>query len=210
MEPDGNLMMKRTVSGLIFSAGLILAAYVVLRPLMRRWGTRADESWRPLPGDDLILHPHIAATYAIDIQAPPRIVWFWLLRMVGVGFDALRDSAQTVRVAEETVFSSGYRVVEFESERHLVLSGPADSETITTHIWLLEAVSPNQTRVIFRYWRANFGLFGVFHNILSEPAQFILRNAMLKALRERSQRGGQPAILSKEKANGNIRIPLEN
>jgi hypothetical protein len=189
-----------------------LAAYIVLRPLMLRWGTHDDEHVRPLPGDDLIMHPHINATYAIDIPAAPRVVWYWLLKLVGAGtgLRALRGLQDSAPTNVDTVVADGYRVVELQTERLLVLSGPMNRDIASTHIWALEAISPHQTRLIFRYWQAAYGLSGIFYNILSEPLQFVLRQVMLKALRQRARPGTEPAVFGKEKSNGNIRIPLEN
>jgi hypothetical protein len=61
------------------TAGVI--GILAARPRLRRWGTRADETTRPLPGDDLVPGPTYAATRAITIAAPAAQVWPWLLQI---------------------------------------------------------------------------------------------------------------------------------
>lgn len=210
MEPTGD--MRRT---LFFLSGMTLAVYAVLRPLMLRWGTRDNEATRPMPGDDLILHPHISATFAVDIDAPTRVVWHWLLQMVeaGAGFDALRGlqgASQTLPIEVGMILADDYAVMDARAENLMVLYGPGDGPRVTTYIWQLEATSPTTTRLVFRYWQAAFGIFGILYNILSEPAQFILRQVWLRTLRQRAQNSTQTLVLSKDKSNGHFRIPLEN
>jgi len=200
---------------LLFLSGMTLAAYAVLRPLLLRWGTRDDEATRPMPGDELILYPHVSATFAVDIDAPTRVVWHWLLQMTesGAGFAALRGlqgASQTLPVEVGMILADDYAVMDVRAENLLVLHGPGEGPRVTTYIWQLEATSPTTTRLVFRYWQAAFGLFGIFYNIFSESAQFILRQVWLRTLRQRAKNSTQTLVLSKDKSNGHFRIPLEN
>jgi hypothetical protein len=61
-----------------------VAAYLAWRPAMLRWGTQANESTEPLPGDDLVPDPRVQSTRAITIEAPPGQVWPWIVQM-GIG-----------------------------------------------------------------------------------------------------------------------------
>ncbi len=45
-----------------------VAAYLVWRSAMLRWGTDASEATEPLPGDDLVPHPRVQSTRAITID----------------------------------------------------------------------------------------------------------------------------------------------
>ena len=44
-------------------------------------GATAAEVLRPLPSDDLVLAPTFNATRAITIEAPPELVWPWIVQM---------------------------------------------------------------------------------------------------------------------------------
>jgi hypothetical protein len=54
-------------------------------PLYRRWhrhwGATRDEITATLPGDALLSHPQFRSTRAITIDAPPDVVWPWLVQV---------------------------------------------------------------------------------------------------------------------------------
>ncbi len=54
---------------------------MVIRPWHLKWGTRADEAQRSLPGDELVPKPQINATHAITIAAPIEQVWPWIAQI---------------------------------------------------------------------------------------------------------------------------------
>jgi len=77
-------MVVRSRRELYAVAGAALAAYLVWRPAMLRWGTQAGESAEPLPGDGLAPRPRVQSTRAITIDVPPGRVWPWIVQM-GIG-----------------------------------------------------------------------------------------------------------------------------
>jgi len=64
--------------------GAEVAAYLLWRPRMLRWGATAEEAGEPLPGDDHTPHPRVQSTRAVTIDAPPEQVWPWLMQ-IGIG-----------------------------------------------------------------------------------------------------------------------------
>ena len=73
--------MRRVHAGVMAFAGAV-AAYVLLgRPRQLRWGATDREYGEPLPGDDLIADPDLAATRAITICAPSSQVWPWIVQL---------------------------------------------------------------------------------------------------------------------------------
>jgi uncharacterized protein YndB with AHSA1/START domain len=68
-----------------YAAGGLLAlgaTYVLLiRPWQLRWGATDVEVAGAMPGDDLARRPQLRATRAVDIAAPPEVVWPWLVQM---------------------------------------------------------------------------------------------------------------------------------
>lgn len=57
------------------------AAAHLLLPFYVRWGTRDDERRVPLPGDEIVAHPHTGYTLAVTIEATPSEIWPWLAQM---------------------------------------------------------------------------------------------------------------------------------
>ncbi|MDR2374336.1 MAG: hypothetical protein LBD77_09660 [Bifidobacteriaceae bacterium] len=47
----------------------------------RRWGATAAEQRAVLPGDNLVPQPLLQATRAVGIDAPPSVVWPWLVQI---------------------------------------------------------------------------------------------------------------------------------
>ena len=77
---EGGWIRRRSVVGA--AIGSIAAAYILLvRPRLLRWGATEEETEEPLPGDDLIAHPHLVATRAIAIHAPSADVWPWIAQL---------------------------------------------------------------------------------------------------------------------------------
>jgi hypothetical protein len=73
-------VIKRIVVGAgIAAAGW--ATYTAIQRWRATWGVDPDERWRPLPGDDLIGAPLASDTRGITIEAPPELVWPWLVQM---------------------------------------------------------------------------------------------------------------------------------
>lgn len=73
-------MMKRIVVGATI-AGASWAAWAAVRRWRATWGTNPDEATRALPGDDLVSNALGMDTRGITIEAPPELVWPWLVQM---------------------------------------------------------------------------------------------------------------------------------
>lgn len=71
----------------------------VLRRRYNAWGATAAEVGSPMPGDELVPSPRMGYTRAISIDAPPAVVWSWLVQ-IGQGrgglysFDGLENLAR--------------------------------------------------------------------------------------------------------------------
>jgi len=76
-------MTKRALSigAGVTVAGLLAAAYPLLRRWCLTWGATADEVSRAIPGDELLPRPDICSTRAVTIEAPPGAIWPWLVQM---------------------------------------------------------------------------------------------------------------------------------
>jgi hypothetical protein len=134
---------------------VVLIAYVVgIRPWHLRWGATAAEVHQSLPGDELVLHPKLAATHAITIHASAAEVWPWLVQM-GQGrggfysydwlenlfgleihnADRIIPEYQVLKVGDIVPLARdgfGPPVVALEPNRVLVLGGTFDPRTRRT------------------------------------------------------------------------------
>jgi hypothetical protein len=61
--------------------GAVIAGVIAARRWQLRWGATGQEADGPLPGDDLITDPDLAATRAITIGAAAGQVWPWIAQL---------------------------------------------------------------------------------------------------------------------------------
>lgn len=75
-------MLKRlfVFGAALASAGAALG-FVKVRAQFRTWGIDPDETAKSLPGDDIVPNAEAVDTRGIDIAAPPKDVWPWLVQM---------------------------------------------------------------------------------------------------------------------------------
>src|SRR5829696_7732519 len=64
-------------------AGLLaaMAGGYLLRRQGLRWGATDAEIHKPLPGDEVVLHPMLETTHAMSIDAAAGEIWPWLVQM---------------------------------------------------------------------------------------------------------------------------------
>jgi hypothetical protein len=144
-------MRRRIIIGAAI-AGASWLAFFATRQWWKTWGVVPDEATKPLPGDELVPDAQASDTRGITIEAPPDVVWPWLVQM-GYGrggwysVDQLDMRAKSAdRIVEEwqalavgdvlpTHPGGGFQVKLLDPNRSLVLYGdpstmqpPAESE----------------------------------------------------------------------------------
>ena len=102
------------------------------------WGVRADETTKPLAGDEVVIAPVASETRGITIDATPEQIWPWLVQMGfgragwysydrldqrGKSADGLNEAWQSIAVGDvmPTHPGGGFEVVAVEPGRSLVL-----------------------------------------------------------------------------------------
>ena len=192
------------------AASLAVGVLAGLR-LWRRmldWGASAEETHRPLPGDELLPVADLVATRAISIAAPPTAVWPWLVQ-IGVGragayaYDWLDrlfglDMQSSRRIVPELQGlavgdmipvandGTGLRVRAIDPER--VLATSTDDGT-WTWTWVLEPAG-GATRLISRTRMATANQplpARVATRLLLVPASWVMERRMLLGLRDRAE-----------------------
>jgi hypothetical protein len=181
-------------------------------PLFRhrhlRWGATPDEVDSALPGDDLLPQAQFRCTRAITIQAPPALVWPWLVQvgclragfysndlLDNLGHPSARDivpELQQLEVGQWIPMSptaptdvTALRVEAFEVDRWLLWRKP-DS----TWVWQLTDTGHGTTRLVTRVhasyqWRRPLtALLGV---ALMELGDFAMMRRMLLGIQDRAE-----------------------
>jgi hypothetical protein len=75
-------MFKRLfVVGAAVASAAAAVGFVKVRAQFRTWGIDPEEASKPLPGDELVPDAEAIDTRGIDIAAPPKDVWPWLVQM---------------------------------------------------------------------------------------------------------------------------------
>ncbi|MFF0769091.1 hypothetical protein ACFYUK_09360 [Nonomuraea wenchangensis] len=174
-------------------AAVPVAYLLLVRPWLLRWGATREEARAALPGDELVPHPHVVATRAVTIEAPPEAVWPWLAQVSGPDE---RFAPEPGKFGVGDLLPAGrgdvgYRVAQAEPERLLVLSIRAFHVTLAWTIALRD-LGEGRTRLVSRQRiRCRPGVPGLIYLLLSQSADFLAvrgRLAAVKALAEREFR----------------------
>lgn len=194
-------------------AALIGTIWFVLRPWYTYWGATHEEARCPLPGDELIAHPHQLSirTKAITIDAPTARVWPWLMQL-GQGRGGLYSYewienllgmemhnadriiselqqlsvGDLVRMGPEGKAPPPFEVAQIIPGSVLVI-GHRDQDGVSwhdTYTFVLEPIDAQTSRLIHRS-RAR-ALFA-FDRAL-EPGYFIMERGMLQGIKHRAER----------------------
>jgi hypothetical protein len=85
----------------------LFATAPLYRPWHLRWGATDQEVQGPMPGDELVPTASLNATRAITIDAPPELVWPWIVQM---GYR--RAGFYTYALLDNAGFDSADRILE--------------------------------------------------------------------------------------------------
>jgi hypothetical protein len=174
----------------------IYAGYV--RPWHARWGATADEQRMALPGDALAINPAAVTTRAVTIDAPPEVVWQWLVQ-IGQGrggwysYDwmenlfaadmhnaaAIEPALQTLAVGDPILFTQmglHATVAAIMPQQALVLDGG--------WTFYLEPVGERSTRLIVRYFCKDNP---IYYYTIFEPAHFLMESGMMLGIKDRAE-----------------------
>jgi hypothetical protein len=204
-------MPKRRIGPAILDAlsGLPLFATAPLyRHWHLRWGATDDEVHASMPGDEIVPNPSFNATRAITIDAPPELVWPWIVQMgyrrAGFYTYALLDNAgydsadrileqyqpptigDWMPMANRVNETTAFRVQAFELNQWLLWEKP-DS----TWAWKLLPLHGGRTRLILRL-KARYAWerpgSAILTLVLLEFGDFPMMRRVLKGIKVRAQR----------------------
>ena len=160
---------------------LLWGVYLLgLHPWLMNWGATPAEIGMVLPGDDPGLAPDAYFTRAITIDAPPSVVWPWLLQM---GQD--RAGFYTYNWLENLfgVGAMGHSsIVVLESERAIGYITPR---------FVLQPTADGGTRLLARETLDSQGPI-VTRLLIWDATHFVMVKRMLYGIQERAT--GQPLM----------------
>jgi hypothetical protein len=204
-------MPKRRIGPAILDAlsGLPLFATAPLyRHWHLRWGATHDEVHGSMPGEEIVPNPSFNATRAITVDAPPELVWPWIVQMGyrragfytyalldNAGYDSadrILDEYQPPRIgdwvpmAKQVNETTAFRVQAFELNRWLLWEKP-DS----TWAWKLRPLHGGRTRLILRLkqryaWERPGS--AILTLVLLEFGDFPMMRRVLKGIKVRAER----------------------
>lgn len=189
-----------------------LALSPVLAPWYRRWGATAAECAAALPGDELVPDPRLTSTRATDIDAPPEVVWSWLVQ-IGQGraglysYEGLENLAgcdihnadhvepgwqrlapgDSVRLGPPGYPS--FTVVALERVAHLVLLAGGNEGARSSWAFVLRPTGARGARLVARSRYAFPATAGqwVMWRAITEPLHFVMERRMLLGIKSRAE-----------------------
>jgi hypothetical protein len=174
----------------------------------RRWGATDHEVQAPMPGDELVPKASFAATRAITIDAPPELVWPWIVQMGyrragfytydlldNAGFDSadrILEQYQPPKIgdwmpmAKKVNETTAFKVKAFATNQWLLWAKP-DS----TWAWKLVPLEGGRTRLISRLkqrypWETPGST--ILTLVLLEFGDFPMMRRVLKGIKARAER----------------------
>jgi hypothetical protein len=203
-------MTKRRIGHAILDAlsGLPLFATAPLyRHWHLRWGATDEEVRGSMPGDEIVPNPSFNATRAITIDAPPELVWPWIVQMgyrrAGFYTYALLDNAgyesadrvleeyqppkigDWMPMAKQVNKTTAFRVKAFALNEWLLWEKP-DS----TWAWKLIPLDGGRTRLVLRL-KARYAwerpVSAILTLVLLEFGDFPMMRRVLKGIKVRAQ-----------------------
>jgi hypothetical protein len=206
--------MTRRYAGLAAIGGAAAAYILLARPRHLRWGTTDQESDEPLPGDDLIQSPNLAATRAVTIRASADQVWPWIAQLgqgrggfysydflenlVGCDIhsaDRIVPEWQDVGVGDEVKLHPevALAVAALEPGRSLVLRGGVPMGNTPppydfTWAFVLRERPDRTTRLLVR---ERYAYTRRWAPLVVEPVEavsFVMSQKMLRGIRDRAER----------------------
>ena len=195
-------------AGIIVIAAMEAVTYPVWRRRCLSWGTTAHEAAAALPGDDLLPAPDTLSTRAISVNAPPAVIWPWLVQMgpgrggaytydwienlLGLGMHSavsILPQFQDLKVGDmQPLGAHGpiLRVAVLEPERSLVLRSDDGN-----WVWAFSLMPDSRgTRLISRNRiatpDASF-LARALYRYALEPGSLIMERKMLLGIKERAE-----------------------
>jgi hypothetical protein len=192
----------------------LFATAPLYRHWHQRWGATDTEVRGFMPGDEILRRASFNSTRAITIDAPPEVVWPWIVQMgyrrAGFYTYALLDNAGYesadrileeyqppkirgwVSMAKKVNDTTAFKVKAFEINEWLLWAKP-DS----TWAWRLIPLDGGRTRLISRlkqrYAWEKPGM-AIFTLVLLEFGDFPMMRRVLKGIKVRAERmGGRQA-----------------
>lgn len=209
LETCGCVPHVRSRSAVVLAAvGAVGAVYMfAIRPWQLRWGATDAEVARPMPGDGIVTHPHLQATRAITIDAPPAAVWPWLVQMGGYtragwysydvidnagrrSADEILPELQHLQVGDILPTSpdgTGFTVESIDPPHNLVLAIRNPHATTCVGI-LLEPRSANRSRLVFRLRLHATTWHGRLFQVVMDVGDFVMMRRQLYGIRDRAER----------------------
>jgi len=211
--------MTRRYAGLATIGGAAAAYILLARPRHLRWGTTDQDSDEPLPGDDLIQSPNLAATRAVTVRASADQVWPWIAQLgqgrggfysydflenlVGCDIhsaDRIVPEWQDVGVGDEVKLHPevALAVAALEPGRSLVLRGGVPMGNTPppydfTWAFVLRERPDRTTRLLVR---ERYAYTRRWAPLVVEPVEavsFVMSQKMLRGIRDRAERtAGRP------------------
>ncbi len=174
-----------------------------------RWGATDAEVAAAMPGDELLPRAPFKATRAISIEAPPALVWPWIVQ-IGFGragfysydlldnlgrpsadrilpeWQALEIGAVAAPMANPPTEKNSFRVAGFEAERRLLWAKPN-----STWVWTLAPTKSGGTRLVVRLKATDKFPWALFSAPLMEIADFPMMRCQLLGIKARAEKAAR-------------------
>jgi hypothetical protein len=220
------LVLRKAGFLLVDLLGIYLMLLLLLHPWYTNWGATAAEQEQALPGDEFIPDARTQVTRAVAIDAPPEVIWPWLMQM-GVdraglytytwfengvlrldvtNADKIVPRWQDLKIGDIVAYTpedyptgrTGPLVIAMEPKHALIMCG-GDSAENCPRTWqiVLEEQADGSTRLLAR-WRSSVesARVGVFGEMPLEIGYFVMERKMHLGIKERAEKNNDSVSIT--------------
>jgi len=203
------------LAGWVVMLTVLLALYFAwLRDYEMTWGATDEEVARAMAGDELLENPHLNATRAVEIDAPPEEVWPWIVQMGHRrgGFYSLDNLDNDGQPSAERIIPEfqnlavgdsiplggpSLKVVAMEPNRAMlwVFAEDAGSWQKATWSWGLYPTADGNTRLVSRL-RQRYRFDSLRETVLwslLDATEIMMMRSCLLGIKHRVEEHGRPA-----------------
>jgi hypothetical protein len=189
---------------LLSITGLLLLYIVLLRPMHLKWGATKEEASALYPGDTIVQTAHFNAVRGITINAPPALVWPWIVQIGSkkAGWYSIDwiDNAgahssekiipdfQEISIGQFIPFTPdqkhGMWVKDYEVNKYILW---VDKENKATWLWYLHDYGQSTRLITKLRTQYNWKSLWVIYYLLYDVGDIVMMKKCMKGIRQRAE-----------------------
>lgn len=199
---------KRFFGGLLVVVGILAASFAWLPGWIHTYGASTEEVQAQYPGDEILKAPVVEWTHAINIAAPPKVVWPWIAQIGDTkggfysftfienmvsGGDLYHNASQIIDKFQnpqpgEEIIGTVLPIKQVKAGEYLLAATSDFMGLGWTWVWYLQPVGTDNTRLIIRMKiQSPEEMRSPIMTWVLDAGGFVMEKGMLRGIQERAE-----------------------